>query len=71
MYSDPIVEQIRKLRDEYARKFNYDLDAICRDLMERQRRSNRRLVRRQPRRPAIQPRTASCTTEERDQREPK
>ena len=32
MYNDPIVEQTRKLRDEYAARFNYDLDAICQDL---------------------------------------
>ena len=32
MYSDPIVEQTRQLRDEYAARFNYDLDAICQDL---------------------------------------
>ena len=51
MYSDPIVEQTRKLRDEYAAKFNYDLDAICQDLMERQKNNDRKLVRRNPKRP--------------------
>lgn len=29
---DPIVEEVRRLRDEYASQFNYDLDAICADL---------------------------------------
>ncbi len=57
MRNDPIVEQIRKLRDEYAGRFDYDLDAICRDLMQRQERSNRRLVRRQPKRPVLQRRS--------------
>ncbi len=28
---DPIVEEIRKIRDEHVKKFNYDLDAICED----------------------------------------
>ena len=51
MYSDPIVEQTRKLRDEYAARFNYDLDAICQDLMERQRVSDRKLIKRSPKRP--------------------
>ncbi len=29
---DPIVEEVRKYRDEHARKFNYNLDMICEDL---------------------------------------
>lgn len=29
---DPIVEEVRRARDAYARQFNYDLDAICEDL---------------------------------------
>ena len=66
MYNDPIVEQTRKLRDEYARRFNYDLDAICRDLIERQERSNRRLVKREPKRPTVQPRGAHYATEQND-----
>ena len=66
MHNGPIVEQTRQLRDEDARRFNYDLDAICRDLMERQERSDRRLVRRQPKRPAVRPRRAHYATEQND-----
>ena len=29
---DPIVEEVRRLRDEYAAQFNYDLGAIYADL---------------------------------------
>jgi len=29
---DPIVEEVRRLREEYAEQFNYDLDAIYADL---------------------------------------
>ena len=29
--NDPIVNEVRKYRDEHARKFNYDLDAIVAD----------------------------------------
>lgn len=29
---DPIIEEVRKYRDEHARRFNYDLDMICEDL---------------------------------------
>ena len=28
---DPIIEEIRKVRDKHAKKFNYDLNAICDD----------------------------------------
>jgi hypothetical protein len=34
---DKIVEEVRKARDEYARNFNYDLEAICADLQRRQK----------------------------------
>ena len=44
MFKDPIVEEVRKARDNYAKKFNYDLDAICRDLKEKQRQRNRNVV---------------------------
>ena len=44
MQPDPIVEEVRKVRDEYAKSFNYDLDEICRDLQEKQRLGKRRVV---------------------------
>jgi len=31
MWKDPIVEEIQKYRDEYAKQFNYDFHAICQD----------------------------------------
>lgn len=40
-WKDPIVEDVRKSRDAYAKRFNYDLDAIYRDLKEKERRSGR------------------------------
>lgn len=43
-WEDPIVEEVRKARDAYAKRFNYDLDAIYRDLKERERRSGRVVV---------------------------
>ena len=33
---DTIVEEVRKVRDEYARGFNYDLHAMCADLRREQ-----------------------------------
>ncbi len=41
---DPIVDEVRKARDEYARQFNYDLNAICRDLKKHQDAGGRRVV---------------------------
>ncbi|MEO7298064.1 MAG: hypothetical protein ABI042_05750 [Verrucomicrobiota bacterium] len=31
MKTDPILEEIRRQRDEHAKQFNYDLAAICDD----------------------------------------
>ncbi|MCI5226301.1 MAG: hypothetical protein D3918_06480 [Candidatus Electrothrix sp. AX2] len=44
MIDDPIIEEIRRNRNEYAKQFNYDLDAICRDLEKKQRLSGRKAV---------------------------
>ena len=65
MYDDPIVAEIRRLRDEYAQRFGYDLDAICRDLREQQQRGGRRVIRRQPKRPSDLHATPNVT-EQRD-----
>jgi hypothetical protein len=37
MPNDPIVEEVRAIRDAYARQFGDDLDAIGEDLERRQR----------------------------------
>ena len=34
---DPINEEIHKYRREHARKFNFELGAICKDLKEQSR----------------------------------
>jgi len=41
---DPIIAEVRKHRDEHARRFGYDLDAICADLVQLQNHGNRRIV---------------------------
>jgi len=48
---DPIVDEIRRIRQEYARRFNFDLDTIFQDLKEKERSCRRTIVRRQPRPP--------------------
>jgi hypothetical protein len=37
--NDPIVDEVRQIRDAHAARFNYDLDAIFRDLKEREKKS--------------------------------
>jgi len=50
--SDPILEEIWKARDEYARRFNYDMKKICADLRRIEKQSDRRVVTRKPKRPS-------------------
>ncbi|MEQ8210141.1 MAG: hypothetical protein RH917_09940 [Lacipirellulaceae bacterium] len=50
MYSDPVIDEIRKHRDEYAAKFNYDLKAMAEDIRRRQKESGRATVSREPKR---------------------
>jgi hypothetical protein len=33
---DPIVDEVRSIRDAHAARFEYDLDAIFRDIKERE-----------------------------------
>ena len=40
----PIVEEVRRIRDAHAARFNYDLDAIFRDLREREKKSGLKFV---------------------------
>ncbi len=51
MIRDPIVEAVRKHREEYAKRFNYDLAAICRDLRKKQKASGEKVVSLPPKRP--------------------
>jgi hypothetical protein len=44
MIDGPIVDAVRNARDEYARRFNYDLNAICDDLRMREAQSGRIVV---------------------------
>jgi hypothetical protein len=48
---DTIVDEVRKARENYARQFDFDLDAICRDLRQKQQSSGEQAVSFPPRRP--------------------
>ncbi|MFZ4439855.1 MAG: hypothetical protein ACOYOS_15625 [Syntrophales bacterium] len=47
---DPIVEEVRKHREEHTKKFHGDLSKICADLRRVQEISGREVVRLAPRR---------------------
>jgi hypothetical protein len=42
--NDPIVDEVRRVRDAHAARFDYDLDAIFRDIKEQERKSGLRFV---------------------------
>ena len=44
MKADPIIEEVRRIREEYAKRFDYDLRAIAADLRKREQRHPERLV---------------------------
>jgi hypothetical protein len=43
-WSDPIVDEVRRVRDAYAARFNYDLRAIFRDLKAQEKHNGREIV---------------------------
>jgi hypothetical protein len=47
---DEIVEEIRKIREEYAAQFDFDIARICEDIRERERTSGREYVSLPPKR---------------------
>jgi len=59
MQPDPIVAEIREIRDRRARQFGYDIHAIVEDARERDAAGDREVVRLPPRRPIWSPRDAA------------
>jgi hypothetical protein len=49
MSRDPIVDEVRRSREEYAAKFNFDIDAMCDDLQKAQKKRGKRVVSLPPR----------------------
>ena len=44
MWSDEIVEETRQARDQYAARFNYDLEGIYRDLKKQEEQNPEKFV---------------------------
>ena len=50
MRNDPIVDEVRSIRDSYAKQFNYDLEAIFYDIKKQQTKSNFKYIKLPPKR---------------------
>lgn len=44
MWEDPLVEEVRKIRQAHAARFNFDLKAIYNDLKQQEKDSGRTFV---------------------------
>ena len=47
--TDPIVDEVRSIRDQHAARFGYDVRAIFKDIQAQQTASGRKFVRFPPR----------------------
>ncbi len=56
---DPIVDEVRQIRDAYAKQFNYDLDAIYEDLKEQEKQSDLTYVSLPPKRIKVKDKAGS------------
>lgn len=55
MWKDSVVEEIRAIRDDYARRFDDDIEAICRDLRAREAQCGHEVVSLPPKRVRVAP----------------
>ena len=42
--NDPIVDEVRRVRDAHAARFNYDLDAIFQDIKAQEKKSGYKFI---------------------------
>ena len=54
MWNDEIVEEVRRMREVYAREHQYNIDEISRDIKEKEHESNHPLICTPPKRPVSQ-----------------
>jgi hypothetical protein len=53
MGRDPIIQEVRAIREQLAAQFGFDVRAIGEDARRRQRESGRKVVSLPPKRPAV------------------
>ncbi len=59
MILDPVLAEVRRVREEYARQFNGDVRSLMEDLRRRHAESDRESVSREPKRRRKTPTTSS------------
>jgi hypothetical protein len=59
MSSDPIVDEIREIRERLAAEFGFDVHAIAEDARRQDAAGDRKVVRLPPRRPVGSPQSAT------------
>jgi hypothetical protein len=52
-YSDPIVDEVRAIRDAIAKEFDYDIEKLAQAIKAREAQSGRKVVRLPPRKVTI------------------
>ena len=62
MWNDEIVEEVRKHREAYAAKFNFDLQAMYEDLKKAEKKSRHKKVSFKPKKPIKLEIKANTTT---------
>jgi hypothetical protein len=63
MKSDPIVAEIRAIREHRAARFNFEIRAVAKDAQDRDTYGDREVVRLPPRRPVgLSEKAAEATT---------
>ena len=55
MWNDEIVEETRQVRDRYAAKFDYDLNAIYCDLKKQEEKNPEKFISLPPKQPELFP----------------
>ncbi|MEE8058413.1 MAG: hypothetical protein V3T17_11350 [Pseudomonadales bacterium] len=51
MWEDPIVKEVREIRDQLAAEYDYDVRKLCRYLQECERQEHRKIISMPSRRP--------------------
>lgn len=53
MWQDPIVKEVRDIREKYSKAMKNDVEEIFRDISKRQKKSGKKLVSFSPRKPEL------------------
>lgn len=60
MWNDEVVEEVRRIREEHAAKFDHNIKAIYEDAVKEQQASGRKVVSLPPKKPEVNGAKAGC-----------